>query len=91
MTTKKEKKGSKKAKSVKNAKVASKTARQPGSGAERKKIVAKTSVTGEIDKEKMAAFFSAGGLKETVPEVTLAPVSPIQPVVPPVESKMVEA
>lgn len=91
MTTKKEKKGSKKAKSVKNAKVASKIARQPGPGAERKKIVAKTSVTGEIDKEKMAAFFSAGGLKESVPEVTLAPVSPIQPVAEPVENKVVEA
>jgi len=64
MTTKKEKMSVKKSKTVKSGSPAGKTAKRAKAAGERRKVVAKSPVAGEIDKEKMAAFFSAGGLKE---------------------------
>ncbi len=66
MTTKKEKKSVKKIKSVKSGNPTGKTAKRAKAAAGRSKVVVKGSVSSEIDKEKMAAFFSAGGLKEPV-------------------------
>lgn len=45
---------------------ADKTVKRAKSAGGRSKVVAKSPVAGEIDKEKMAAFFSAGGLKEPI-------------------------
>ena len=99
MTTKKEKKSVRKSKVVKSGSPASKTAKRAKSTGERNKVLTKSPVAGEIDKEKMAAFFSAGGLKEPVateekvkPEKTkpepVAAVVPETPApVPPVEKQ----
>jgi len=64
MTTKKEKKSVKKTKSAKSGSPASKTAKRAKTAGGRSQVIAKSPVSSEIDKEKMAAFFSAGGLKE---------------------------
>lgn len=99
MTTKKEKKSVKKAKVVKNGSPAGKTKKRANVAAGRSKVVVKSPVASEIDKEKMAAFFSAGGLKEPVavekvksePAATVAqpPESPA-PVAPVVEKPQPE-
>jgi len=57
MTTKKEKKSVRKSKVVKSGSPASKTAKRAKSTGERNKVLTKSPVAGEIDKEKMAAFF----------------------------------
>jgi len=85
MTTKKEKKGEKKTKSVKSGSPAGKTTKRTKVAGERSKVVVKSPVVGEIDKEKMAAFFSADGLKEPaaaektkpVPPAAVAPETPV--------------
>ncbi|HIE06793.1 MAG TPA: hypothetical protein EYP64_01965 [Desulfarculaceae bacterium] len=77
MTTKKEKKGVKKAKSVKRDSPAAKTAKRSKAGSERKKIVAKNPKASEVDKEKMAAFFSAAGLKDSVLTEKSEEVAPV--------------
>ncbi len=99
MTTKKEKKSVRKSKVVKSGSPASKTAKRANSAGERNKVLTKSPVAGEIDKEKMAAFFSAGGLKEPVavekkvkstkakPEPVAAVTSETSASVPPVEKK----
>ncbi len=46
----------------------SKTSKAPVSRGRRKKVVAKAPAPAEIDKQKMAAFFSAAGLDETAPD-----------------------
>ena len=45
-----------------------KTGKAPASRGRRKKLVAKAPVPAEIDKQKMAAFFSAAGLDKTAPD-----------------------
>ena len=67
MTTKKEKKSVKKAKVLKSDKAVNKPAKR-SVGGERGKIVSQTPTVSEIDKEKMAAFFSAGGLEPPAPK-----------------------
>ncbi len=95
MTTKKEKKSLKKSKAVKSGSPAGKMAKRTKVVGERSKVVAKSPVAGEIDKEKMAAFFSADGLEEPVdaaekpktePVAAVMPQAPVQ--APPVEKKI---
>ena len=89
MTTKKEKKSVKKVTSAKKDKMVSKTVKASGKTGVRKPVVGKTPVAVEIDKKKMAAFFSAGGLTESKTEVKPEPVAPAQSLSVPVVSKSV--
>ncbi len=91
MTTKKEKKGVKKAKSAKREKTAAKIVKRPDAGSERKKMVVKNPKASEVDKDKMAAFFSAAGLKETVPVEKPVPVTPAVVPAPSAEARVVVA
>ena len=51
-----------------SGKKTSKTGKAPASRGRRKKVVAKAPVPAEIDKQKMAAFFSAAGLDNSSPD-----------------------
>ncbi len=93
MTTKKEKKSVRKSKTLKSKSPAGKTAKRAKVADGRSKVVVKSPVAGEIEKEKMAAFFSAGGLKEPVGaanKTKLEPVASVTPKapVPPLEKKI---
>ncbi len=57
-----------------SGKKTSKTGKAPISRGRRKKVVDKAPVPAEIDKQKMAAFFSAAGLDEPTPDVVKEPV-----------------
>ncbi len=89
MTTKKEKKGVKKAKSAKSGSRPTKTVKPSGTGAVREKMVAKTAKVSEVDKEKMAAFFSAAGLKDVNPEVKPDAGTPARTAAPLPDAKVV--
>ncbi len=52
----------------------SKTGKAPSSRGRRKKVIDKAPVPAEIDKEKMAAFFSAAGLNEPDSDTAKVPV-----------------
>jgi len=91
MTTKKEKKSVKKAKSVKRDSTAAKTVKRSKTGSERKKIVAKNPKASEVDKEKMAAFFSAVGLKDSVLTEKPETVAPLPVAAPSAAGKIVAA
>jgi len=90
MTTKKEKKGVKKVKPVKSGTTA-KSVKGSGAGSERKKVVVKNPKVGEIDKEKMAAFFSAVGLKEPALSEKSESVAPVPAEAPPAAVENVAA
>jgi cell division protein FtsB len=66
MTTKNEKKSVKKVKTAKGGEVAKKPAKRSGSG-ERDSFIGQAKKVPEVDREKMAAFFSAGGLDSPEP------------------------
>jgi len=74
MTTKKEKKSVKKAKTAKGGEVVKKPAKRSGGG-ERDSFIGQAKKVPEVDREKMAAFFSAGGLDSPEPKKAELPAA----------------